>query len=78
MGIVVDPHLGQRGLDRQLAGEARGIRVEDAGTNAAMAEEVDEELRLRQVGRGVDALQNFTETVTPSPSSLMPVRDCVV
>jgi hypothetical protein len=40
-----------------------------------MGEEVDEELRLGQVGGGVDALQNFTETVAPMPSSLMPVRD---
>ena len=43
-----------------------------------MGEEIDEELCLGKVGRGVDALQNFTETVTPRPSSLMPVRDCVV
>jgi hypothetical protein len=43
-----------------------------------MGEEVDEEVRLGKVGGGVDALQNFTETVTPRPSSLMPVRDCVV
>lgn len=75
LGILLDPHLRQRRLDRELAGEARGIRVEDAGANAAMAEQVDEELRLREVGRGVDALQNFTEAVSPAPSSLMPERD---
>jgi hypothetical protein len=43
-----------------------------------MRQEVEEEVRLGKVRRGVDALQNFTETVTPRPSSLKPVRDCVV
>jgi hypothetical protein len=78
VGGIVDPDLRERCVDRQLAGEARGVRVEDACANAAMGEEVDQEVRLGKVGGGVDALQNFTETVTPSPSSLMPVRDCVV
>jgi len=37
--------------------EARGVRVEDAGANAPFGEMVGEELRLGQVGGGVDALQ---------------------
>jgi len=78
VGRVVDPDLRQRCVDGQLAGEAGGVRVEDARANAAMGEQVEEEVRLGEVGGGVDALQNFTETVTPRPSSLMPVRDCVV
>jgi hypothetical protein len=71
---VIDPHLRQRGFDRQLAREAGGVRVEDARANASMGEEVDEEVRLGKVGRGVDAFQNFTETVPPKPSSLIPER----
>jgi hypothetical protein len=54
---IVDPDLWQRGVDRQLAGEARGVRVEDARANAPFGEMVGEELRLGQVGCGVDALQ---------------------
>jgi hypothetical protein len=55
---IVDPDLGKGCLDRQLAGEARGVRVEDARANAPFGELIDEELRLGQVGGGVDALQN--------------------
>jgi len=54
---IHDPDLGKGCLDRQLAGEARGVRVEDAGANAPFGEMVGEELRLGQVGGGVDALQ---------------------
>jgi hypothetical protein len=36
------PDLGKRGFDRQLAGEARGVRVEDACANAALGEVVGE------------------------------------
>jgi hypothetical protein len=39
-----------------------------------MGEKVEEEVRLGKVGRGVDALQNFTETEPATPSSLMPER----
>jgi hypothetical protein len=39
-----------------------------------MGEQVDEEVRLGKVGRGVDALQNFTDTDPATPSSLMPER----
>jgi hypothetical protein len=39
-----------------------------------MGEKVDEEMRLGKVGGGVDALQNFTDTVPAKPSSLMPER----
>ena len=75
VGRIVDPDLRQRRVDGQLAREARGVRVEDARANAAVGEEVEEEVRLRKVRRRVDALQNFTETVRPAPSSLVPERD---
>jgi hypothetical protein len=39
-----------------------------------MGEQIDEEVRLGEVGCGVDSLQNFTDTVAPSASSLMPER----
>jgi hypothetical protein len=39
-----------------------------------MGEKVEEEVRLGEVGRGVDALQNFTDTEPATPSSLMPER----
>jgi hypothetical protein len=39
-----------------------------------MSQQVDEEMRLGKVGGGKDALQNFTETVPATPSSLMPER----
>jgi hypothetical protein len=54
---VLDPDLGKGCFDRQLAGEARGVRVEDSGANASFGELVGEELGLGQVGCGVDALQ---------------------
>jgi len=53
----VDPDLRQRCVDRKLAYDARGVRVEDACANAAGGEQVEEELRLGQVGGGEDALQ---------------------
>jgi hypothetical protein len=67
---VLHPDLRKGRVDRQLAGDARGVRVQDAGANAAMGEQVDEELRLGKVGCGVDPLQSFTETVAPMPSFL--------
>ena len=54
---ILDPDLRQRRFDRQLAGDARGVRVEDAHANAPIREEIREEVRLRQVRRGVDPLQ---------------------
>ena len=39
-----------------------------------MGEKVEEEVRLGKIGRGVDALQNFTDTDPATPSSLMPER----
>jgi hypothetical protein len=71
---VVDPDLRQRCFDGQLAREAGGVRVEDARANASMGEQVDEEMGLGKVGRGMDAFQNFTETDPAMPSSLIPER----
>ena len=55
---ILDPQLREREVDRELPREARGIRVEDPGANAPGCEEICEEVGLRQVGRGMDALQN--------------------
>jgi hypothetical protein len=55
---LLDPELREREVDRKLAREARGIRVEDPGANAPGCEQICEEVRLRQVGCGVDAFQN--------------------
>ena len=55
---ILDPQLREREVYREFPREARGIRVEDPGANAPGCEEICEEVRLRQVGRGVDALQN--------------------
>jgi hypothetical protein len=55
---VLHPELGERRVDRQFAREARGVRVEDSRANAPGFEQICEEVRLRQVGCGVDALQN--------------------
>ena len=71
---VHDPELRERGIDGKLAREARGVRVEDLRANAPVGEPVGEEVRFGQVGRCVDALQNFTEIVPVKPSSLMPER----
>jgi hypothetical protein len=57
VGGIHDPHLRQRAIDRQLPGEARGVRVEDTYANAPMREKVCEEVRLRQIRRGIDPLQ---------------------
>ncbi len=55
---ILDPELREREVDRNLARQARGVRVEDPGANAPGVEEICEEVGLRQVGCGVDALQN--------------------
>jgi hypothetical protein len=39
---IHDPDLGKGCLDRKLAGEARGVRVEDARANAPFGEMVGE------------------------------------
>jgi hypothetical protein len=72
--VVLDPHLRQRGLDRQLAGDAGRVGVEEADADARARQVVQDELRLGKVGGGVDALQKRTETEPVTPSSLMPVR----
>lgn len=74
LGGILDPHLRQRGIERQLARHARGVGVEDVRGDAVLLERIADEMRLRQVGRGVDALQNLTDTVAPRPSCLMPER----
>jgi hypothetical protein len=39
---IHDPDLGEGRVDGQLAGEARGVRVEDARANAPFGKVVDE------------------------------------
>jgi hypothetical protein len=71
---IVHPHLRARHVDGKLAGEARGVRVEDARPDAPVGEEVYEEMGLGKVGRGVDALQKRIDTMPVTPSSSMPER----
>ena len=75
-GLVgaVDPDLRQRRVDRQLAHDARGVRVEDARANAPAGEEVQEELGLRKVGGGEDAFQKRYEIMPLTASWLIPER----
>ena len=72
--VAIDPDLGQGSIDGKLARQARRVGIEDARGNLAGGEAVDEELGLGKVGRGVDALQNFTETITFPPFSFTPER----
>jgi hypothetical protein len=61
VGGVVDPYLRQRGVDRELAREARGVGVEDARAYPAVREEVHQQVglgRLRPRGR-LDALSEL-------------------
>lgn len=74
MGGIVHPHLRTRHVHGQLAGEARGVLVEDTRPDAPLGEEVDEEMRLGKVRGGVDALQKRSDTRALMPSSSMPVR----
>lgn len=74
MRRVVHPDLRAGDIDGKLAGEARGVLVEHARPDAALGEKVDEEMGLREVGGGVDALQKRSETVPVKPSSSMPER----
>ena len=71
---ILDPDLRERGVDGQLARDARGVRVEDARPHAAIGEEVGEKMRLGQVCRGIDALQNRYDSMPLTPSSLTPER----
>lgn len=74
MSGIVHPHLRACHVDGKLAREARGIRVEDARANAPVREEVDEEVGLREVGGGVDALQKRSDSRPVMPSSVTPER----
>ena len=76
--VPFDPDLRQRSFDGQLARQARRVGVEDARGNLAGCEAIDEEVGLGKVGRGVDALQNFTDTIRFPPLSLMPDRPEIV
>ena len=71
---ILDPDLRERRVDRQLPREARGVRIEDARANAPVREPIGEEVRLRQIGCGVDLLQNLYESTAPAPHSLVPER----
>lgn len=74
MAGVVEPDLRTGGVDGQLAGDAGRVGVEDAGSDAPVAQQVDDELRLGEVGRGVDPLQNRTDTIALAPLSSTPER----
>ena len=72
--VALDPDLRQRCIDGKLARQARRVGIEDARGNLAGGEVVEEELGLGEVGRGVDALQNFTDTIRLPPFSFTPER----
>jgi len=74
VGGIVHPHLRPRDVDGELAGEAGRVLVEYTRPDAAVGEQVDEEMGLGEVGGGVDALQKRTDTIPVMPSSSMPVR----
>src|SRR6476646_2674010 len=63
IAVALHPNLRQRGLDGQLAREARGIGVEYPRGDQLLLQPIDDELRLGEVGGGVDALQ--VRTCTP-------------
>src|SRR5260221_12837204 len=71
---VLDPDLRQGQVDGQLARDARGVRVEDLNANAPVREKIREEVRLRQVPRGVDPFQKRYDSMALTPSSLIPER----
>ena len=71
---AIDPDLRQRRVERQLAGDAGGVRVEDARANAPVFEEMDEEVRLGEIRGGADALQKRYDTMPLTASWLMPER----
>ena len=74
MGGIVHPHLRACGIDGKLAGEAGRVLVEHTRPDAALGEEVYEEMRLGKVAGGVDALQKRIDTMPVKPSSSMPER----
>ena len=71
---VVDPHLWQRRIQGQLAGHAGCVRVEDVRHDAALLQRIPDEMRLGQVGGGVDPLQNRYDTIAPTASCFTPER----
>lgn len=75
MGGIFHPDLRQRGIERKLARDARGVGVEDVRDDAMVRERIPDEMRLGQVGGGVDLLQNRYDTVAPMPSWRMAERD---
>ena len=71
---ILDPHLRQCRIQRQLAGDAGCIGVEDVRHDAALLERIPDEMRLGQVGGGVDPLQNRYDTIAPMASCFTPER----
>jgi hypothetical protein len=75
MRRIFHPHLGQGGIEGELARDAGGVRVEHVCHDAVVPERIPDEMRFGQVGGGVDLLQNLYETVAPMPSWWTPERD---
>jgi len=71
---ILDPHLGKRRVEGQLARHARRVRIEDVRHDAALLERIPDEMRFGQVGGVVDPLQNLTETIAPHASWCTPER----
>lgn len=71
---IFNPHLRQRGVERQLARHARRICIEHMRGDAAVLERIPDEMRFRKVRGGVDALQKRYDTMAPQASCLMPER----
>ena len=71
---ILDPHLRQRRVERQLAGHTRRVRIEHVRRDAAVLERIPDEMRFRQVRGGMDALQKRYDTMPPQASCLMPER----
>ena len=71
---IFNPYLGQGRVEGQLAGDARGVRIEDMRGDAALPKRIPDEMRLGQVGGVVDSLQNLTETMAPIASWWTPER----
>jgi hypothetical protein len=74
VGGIVHPHLRPRGIDGKLAGQARGMRVENTRADAPVGEQVYEEVSLGKVAGGVDALQKRIDNTPVMPSSSTPER----
>jgi hypothetical protein len=54
--VIGDPHLGQRLIGRDLAGDAAGVRALHADVEAALAQHVRPQRGQREVGGSGDAL----------------------